>query len=117
MRGSKRQGEREDESDRRRQPHHGSSHRSITRRPFIKCYPGCINLISTPSLLPMLLPGWEICYGWRFKDLSRESGWECGGGDNGETSGLHAKTSHAFMQQRVNASICILCMNKTIGIV
>lgn len=35
---------------------------------------------------------------------------ECGGGDNGETSGLHAKTSHAFMQQRVNASICMLCI-------
>lgn len=45
----------------------------VTRRPFIKCYPGCINLILTPFLLT-LLPGREICYGWRLKDLSLESG-------------------------------------------
>lgn len=52
-----------------------SSNRRVTRHPFIKCYPGCINLISTPGAAPMLLPGWEICYGWRLKDLSLESGW------------------------------------------
>lgn len=46
----------------------------VTRRPFIKCYPGCINLILTPFLLT-LLPGREICYGWRLKDLSLESGY------------------------------------------
>lgn len=66
------QKEGEDESDRRRQPHRGAAATGVTRRPFIKCYPGCINLISFPLLL---LPGWEICYGWRLKDLSLESGW------------------------------------------
>lgn len=64
--------EGEDESDRRRQPHRRAAATGVTRSPFIKCYPGCINLISTPLLL---LPGWEICYGWRLKDLSQESGW------------------------------------------